>query len=238
MSVRPVVFAHRGASARRPENTVAAFREAVALGADGVELDVRRSADDILVVHHDSEADGVGLLRDSRFHAIRAARPDIPTLDEALAACGDLLVNVEVKCLPWEPDADGADRPVLRAVAELVRAERDRIIVSSFDLGAVDACHALAPELTTAWLTSGQDLDAAGAIAVERGHRWLHPDRAAAQRSSSAVVGALHDAGVGVNVWTVDDPVEMSRLAGLGVDGIISNVPDVALSVFVPKPPL
>lgn len=238
MHARPLVIAHRGASARAPENTLTAFEVAAQLGADGVELDVRRSADDVLVIHHDAEAAAIGQLRAASFDIIRATRPDIPTLDEALEACGGLVVNVEVKCLPWEPDADTEDRAALRAVVVSVRSRADSVVVSSFDLGAVDACRSIAPELVTAWLTSGQDLDAAGAIAAARGHRYLHPDRAAALRTPASVIAELHDAGVRVNVWTVDDPDEMQTLGAIGVDGIITNVPDVALAVFAPKQPL
>ena len=76
-----------------------------------------------------------------------------------------MIVNVEIKCLPWEPDPDTPDRDVVHAVVDLlaraVRASHSDIIVSSFDLGAVDACRAFAPEIATGWLTSGQELAAA-----------------------------------------------------------------------------
>src|SRR5258708_12273995 len=104
MAGRPLVLGHRGASAVAPENTVAAFTRARELGADGVELDVRRSADGVLVVHHDPEVRGVGLIASLSFAELRAARPELATLEEALAACRGLVVNAEVKSLPWEPD--------------------------------------------------------------------------------------------------------------------------------------
>src|SRR5262249_46929620 len=154
MPGRPLVLGHRGASAARRENTLAAFAKAREFGADGVELDVRRTADGALVVHHDPEADGVGLIGAAKFETLHAARPDIPTLGDALEACAGMIVNVEIKCLPWEPDAD-TDRAVVHAVVELLRQNENvavsALIVSSFDLGAVDEVRSVAPELTTAW---------------------------------------------------------------------------------------
>jgi glycerophosphoryl diester phosphodiesterase len=232
MADRPLVLAHRGASRAAPENTIEAFAAARELGADGVELDVRRTADDVLVVHHDPDVAGFGTIARRSFEALRVARPHVPTLDEVLAACRGLLLNVEVKCLPWEPDADSTDRPVMHAVTKALRTHAPDAIVSSFDLGAVDACRAFAPELTTAWLTSGQDIASASAIAVAHGHAWLHPDRGSALRDADAGIRAAHDRGVRIDVWTVDDPEEMCALADAGVDAIVTNVPDVALAAL------
>jgi glycerophosphoryl diester phosphodiesterase len=232
MADRPLVLAHRGASRVAPENTIEAFSRARELGADGVELDVRRTADDVLVVHHDPEIEEFGLIAAHPFAALRAARSDVPTLVEALAACRGLLVNVEIKCLPWEPDADGADRPVVRAVAAAVCAHASDVIVSSFDLDAVDACRAFAPELATAWLTSGQDVATASAIAAAHGHPWLHPDCRATLARPEAALRAAHDHGLRVDVWTVDDPDEIRVLAAAGVDAVVTNVPDVALAAL------
>src|SRR4051794_26258624 len=116
MADRPLVLGHRGASHARPENTLAAFAKAREFGADGVELDVRRSADGQLVVHHDPQVEGFGIIYEHDFATLRTARPDVPTLAEALGACAGMIVNVEVKCLPWEPDADTPEHEVVRAV--------------------------------------------------------------------------------------------------------------------------
>ncbi len=131
---RPLVLGHRGASAVAPENTVAAFTRARELGADGVELDVRRTADGVLVVHHDPEVRDVGLIASMTLAELRAARPTVATLAEALDACRGLVLNAEVKCLPWEPDAD-TDGSVMRATIDAVRVRDDgMLVVSSFDL--------------------------------------------------------------------------------------------------------
>jgi glycerophosphoryl diester phosphodiesterase len=226
---RPLVLGHRGASRARSENTLAAFAKAREFGADGVELDVRRSADDRLVVHHDPHVEDLGVIRELDYAALRAARPEIPTLDEALAACAGMIVNVEIKCLPWEPDADTPDHLVVRATVDTIRAHEANVIVSSFHLGAVDACKRFAPELTTAWLTFDQAVDDAAAIVAEHGHEWLHPDRKAALGGG---IDRAHELGIKVDVWTVDEPDEIRKLAAAGADAIVTNVPDVALAVL------
>ena len=237
MADRPLVLGHRGASQARPENTLAAFRRARELGADGVELDARRSADGWIVVHHDPAVLGFGLIAEHGFTALRAAHPEIPTLVEALEACAGMIVNVEIKCLPWEPDAD-TDRVVVRSVAEIVRgaarsgAPGSDVIVSSFDLGAVDASVAFAPEIPTAWLTSGQEIAAAAPVAIAHGHAWLNPDRVSALGASPAEIADAQRSGLRLNVWTVDEPREIAALAAVGVDAIITDVPDVALDVL------
>ncbi len=218
------VIAHRGASHRFPENTLAAFRGAVELGADGVELDVRRTADGVGVVHHDAElADGRPIL------SLRADQvpDDVPGLAAALDACGDLLVNVEIK--NWRDDTDF---DATRSLADWTVAEIDRVappggvVVSSFDLGTIDRVRELDGALATAWLVvdHGDPLALVGR-AAERGHAGIHPiDRMV----DAALVAAAHEAGLFVNVWTVDDPDRIRALAGLDVDGIVTNVPDVA----------
>src|SRR6476620_7134670 len=155
-AARPLVLAHRGACRRAPENTLEAFRMAAELGADGVELDVRRTADGVLVVSHDPVVPGFGLLVEHSFARLRAEAPAVPTLDEAFAVLDDLFVNAEIKCFPTEPDAD-PERVVARGVVEAVdRGDRfERVIVSSFELDAIDAVRKLDARVVTAWLTSG-----------------------------------------------------------------------------------
>src|SRR5574341_425387 len=105
----PRILAHRGACLVARENTIDAFAQARALGADGIELDVHRSADGVLVVHHDPAAPEFGVLADHSLAEIRAGLPHVPTLEESLDACAGLHVNVEVKNLPGDPDFDHDD---------------------------------------------------------------------------------------------------------------------------------
>jgi glycerophosphoryl diester phosphodiesterase len=226
------VWAHRGARRQAPENTVAAFRLARALGADGVELDARRSADDGVVVHHDATARGVGLVAASLLAALRAADPELATLDEALDAGAGGLVNVELKNLPGEPDYDPDDRLAVLVAATLDRrGHRDDVLVSSFNLGILDRYRTLDPATPTGWLTVWNfDLDAALALVVERGHAALHPHvRGLTIRRATTVTDRAHEQGVRVHVWTVNQPARVRRLAAAGVDAVVTDVPDVAL---------
>lgn len=230
---RPLVLAHRGANRVAPENTVEAFARALALGADGVELDVHRTADAGLVVHHDAEAGGLGVLADRSLTEIREALPAVPTLEEALDVCSGALVNIEIKNLPGDADFDPGESAAGLVVALLAaRGHRDEVVVSSFNLATIDRVHELEPTLATALLVMvGFDPYDALELCVGRGHLGLHPFLGMlAGPSAAAVTERAHEAGVRVNVWTVNDDDEMQRLADAGVDGIITDVPDAALA--------
>jgi glycerophosphoryl diester phosphodiesterase len=220
------VLAHRGASRVERENTVEAFRRAGLLGSDGVELDVRCAADGALVVHHNPQ------LADGRvISSLRAAdlSSHIPSLDAALDACSGMWVNVEIKNDPDEADFDPTDSIADETVAALLRrGDDDRWLISSFRLETVDRCRALAPQIRTAWLVTEVPDDVI-AVLVAHCHRALHPWVAALRRSH---IDACHAAGIEVNTWTCDDPVRMAELIEWGIDGICTNVPDVAVAVI------
>jgi glycerophosphoryl diester phosphodiesterase len=225
------VLGHRGAPRDAVENTLAAFTAARDQGADGVELDVHRSADGALVVHHDANASGFGLLADHRLDEIRAARPAIPTLDEVFDLCAGMLVNVEVKNSPHDADFDPTDRAA-EAVVELIRRRDlyDSTLVSCFHLPTIDRVHALDPKIATGYLVVVDPLPlAALEIAHEHGHRALHPYLAAlGQAFAPDVAARARELGVALNVWTVNDPGEIVRLARLGIDAIITDTPRLA----------
>lgn len=230
-----LVLAHRGARRQAPENTLAAFRRARELGADGVELDVHATADRVLVVDHDGAPDGVGPIAAVELATLRAARPDLPTLEEALDECAGMLVNVEVKNLPHDPGWD-PDHQMLEPLLALLagRRHRDRVIVSSFNLETIDHLHALAPALATGYLVLAQPtFDHAVALAAERGHAAVHPfvDVLLAGDVAASVTRA-HGAGLAVNVWTVNDQDAMRTLDAAGVDAVITDVPDEARAVI------
>ena len=231
----PLVIGHRGASAVEPENSLEAFRRAAADGADGVELDVLRSATGEPVVFHDDDlqrlagrADRIASLPLAALRGLRLrSGAAIPTLDEALAACGpELLVNVELKAMgvPW-----AEIRALVRAVADLVDVPgvRERVLVSSFHPYAIWAWRRRAPRVPAGLLfereaprvlRSAWTLPLLGAFAV-------HPE---AVLCSADAVKRWHERGYRVNVWTVDAPAELARLRALGVDGVITNDPAAA----------
>ena len=224
------VLAHRGASRAERENTVLAFRAAGDMGADGVELDVRLTADGHLVVHHDPRLeDGrdICALQRSELPA------HIPTMHEALDACAGMWVNVEIKNDEKEPDFDSSD-----SVAELVaralveRDENSRFLISSFRRETINKVHDFAPELRTAWLTTvvaPNDAESIVESLVRGGHSALHPWVGLLTKE---LIDLCHERGIQVNTWTCDDAVRMAELVEWKVDAICTNVPDVALGVL------
>jgi glycerophosphoryl diester phosphodiesterase len=137
-------------------------------------------------------------------------------------------VNVEIKNLPHEPDFDPRET-VADAVVALVRdlGVTPRIIVSSFHLPTIDRVRSLDASLATAYLTptaTTTDIDRA----VRHGHGAFHPWHIAL---IEPIVDAAHEAGLELNTWTIDDPARMTELISWGVDGLITNVPDLARRV-------
>jgi glycerophosphoryl diester phosphodiesterase len=235
---RPLVLGHRGASAEAPENTLAAFRRAMELGADGFELDVWRCASGEAVVIHDEDAvrTGQSRLRVGRTTLPRLRELDvgrwrgelhrgerIPSLSEVLDAFPSAVVNIEMKC------GRVPDLGLAREVARTLRQHRaePRVVVSSFSAALLAAFRALAPDVAAGYLVAPGTLWQARASAAVRVLRpaAIHPAR---QLVTPARMEAWKHAGLRVLVWTVDDPADVERLAALGVDAVVSNVPGLA----------
>jgi len=223
------VIAHRGASKAARENTVDAFRLARELGADAVELDVRRTTDGVLVVHHDCRLPDQRLIAASTYIDL----PEhVPTLAEALDACEGMWVNVEIKNDPTEPDFDETESIADETIAHLLARNDDaRWVISCFRMETVDRCRALAPQIRTAWLCVGAPPDVAELL-VAKGHCALHPW---VKELKQSTVAACHAAGLQVNTWTCDDPARMEELIEWGIDGIVTNVPDLAVATKAVK---
>lgn len=205
---------------------MAAFRAAADLGANWVELDVRRTADGALAVHHDAHLPDGRPIVDLLAVDLPAS---VPSLAEALEACAPLGVNVEIKNSPNDVDFD-AGAALVEPVVAVINACSQPIIVSSFDRPTLDRVRAVDPSIATAQLTF--DLSNPSRTierAVAAGHVALHPFDATVNHE---LVALVHDAGLAINVWTVDDPARIEELAEMGVDGIVTNVPDVAARVL------
>lgn len=225
------VVGHRGASLAFPENTIAAFEGAIAQGADGVELDVRRTLDGAMAILHDDALPDGRLLLETTLRDLPAS---VPVLADVLDACAPLeVVNIEIKNWPADRDFDPEERLAGEVVGLLEsRGELGdgRALVSCFHLPTIDRVHELAPGLATAWLLGLVDhperlIDTAAA----HGHVAVHPHHLFVDES---FVERAHDAGLAVNVWTVDDPDRIRQLAGQGVDAVVTNVPDQALTAL------
>lgn len=221
------VFAHRGFTQGMRENTLEAFVEARAHGADGVELDVRRSGDGALVVHHDAEISGSGAISELAVHEL----PEyVPLLADALESCEGMRINVEIKNTPGEPGFE-ADHALARAVVDVVHegGVADRVIVSSFNQATLEAVVAADGNLATGWLLPGRaDPSEHLGEAVERGFTALHPFVLGV---TPELVERAHRAGLAVNTWTVNEPDLMRTMCEWGVDVIITDRLDEAVTV-------
>jgi glycerophosphoryl diester phosphodiesterase len=244
---RPLVFAHRGGAGLAPENTIAAFDNGLALGADGLELDVRVSRDGVVVVHHDGRLERTTNLHGevAAFTAAELERADaghhfgpergwpfrgggigIPTLRSVLDRYPDRRVIIEMKVN--HPECAGAVVDVVRA-ADAV----DRVCLGAFGRRVLRAVRALDPAIATSaareevrwalyrswcrWPVSGAPY--AGYQIPEFAGRTTV--------LSPRFVADAHGAGLGVQVWTVDDEQAARRMLAWGIDGLITDRPDL-----------
>lgn len=216
---RPSVIAHRGASGYEYENSLAAFRRAVTLDADGVELDVHASRDGRLVVHHDPALPGVGPISGLDLATIRSARlpngEPVPLLSDVLDLVGDRDVWIEVKAL-----APTWDQALLAALDQ--GPVPHRYAVHSFDHRLVARLGHRRPGLPRGVLLSAYLADTVSAMhavgATTLWQEWHLIDQ--------DLVRTVHAAGLAVVAWTVNELADLRRLAQLGVDGLCGNYPD------------
>ncbi len=224
----PIIIGHRGAAALAPENTLASFRRAVELGVDAVELDVRCSGDELVVIHDDRvdrTTNGTGAVAELPFEALRrldaGAGERIPTLEEVLEAVPiEVAINIELKgpntAAPAAERLFGLQRPLL---------------VSSFDWSELRRFHERCPDVACAPLCGRW-----------RGGRWSELPRLAnelgawsvnlADRLTTAArVATIRCWGCRCLVYTVNDPGRAKALAAMGVAGIFTDDP----SRFAPR---
>ncbi len=240
---RPQIFAHRGAKAVTPENTLPAFQRALEMGVDGIELDVHCSKDGKLAVIHDESlartTTTTGLV--GEYTAAELAKIDagshfgadfagvgVPMLDEVFDLVGNRCrVNVEIK----SDDPNGGDQ--VEPLLALLQARNlyDQVLVSSFNPPSLIKMRALAPKaqlgllyylplptfLRDAWFTPIIQPEA------------LHPYYGLVDTELIAWAKARKCA---VNTWTVNDVAEAKRLADLGVDVIMSDIPDQIMAAL------
>jgi len=232
------IIAHRGASADAPENTLAAMRQAIDYATDWVEIDVQETSDDQVVVFHDSdfmklanvdlkiwdatmadlESIDIGSHKDPAFHAER-----VPTLAELLTVCkGKTKVVIELKYY-------GHDKDLEQRVLNIVNGNdmSSDVMYMSLNINAVNKIKQLDPNCRVGLLLSvlgGKIQDTkADFLAVNA----MFVNRSFIQRA--------HASGKEVYVWTINDAVTMSRMIGIGVDGLITDKPDLARRVLAER---
>jgi glycerophosphoryl diester phosphodiesterase len=226
-SRRPLIFAHRGGSALAPENTIAAFDNGLALGADGLELDVHLSRDGVVVVHHDRLLDRTTRLRGpiAERTADELRRANVPSLAEVLARYGEQRIIVEMKVNTAELAA--ATIEVIRRAGAV-----ERVCLGSFGLRVLRAARAIEPAIATSgareevrWALYRSWVRWPVSRVAYRGYQI--PELSGRTRVvSPRFIEYAHEAGLGVQVWTVDREDDARRLLGWGVDALITDRPD------------
>jgi len=239
------IISHRGANKVAPQNTLPAFQKAVAMGADGFENDVHLTKDGFVVICHNYDIDetstGHGLIADMTLEELRRydfgsyfsadfAGTPIPRLEEFLDLCGGMkVVNIEIKSPQKKND-------IVRKVIGMVKdfGLFDRLIISSFDLDVLTECKDVDPACKTGILYSPNEpfaddiSDDMAAFARKYKADALHPFFGCV---SEDYVEEAHAAGLLLNPWTVNSERALESLLKWGCDGIITDVPDYALSL-------
>lgn len=260
LTTRPLVMAHQGGADLAPSNTMAAFRNAAQMGVDVLELDVHTTKDGVVVVIHDATVDrttnGVGSVHDltlSELQKLDAGyrfSPDngqtfpfrgqgvaIPTLQEVLSAFPALRINIEIK---------QADPPMEQAVAELIQqaGAQNRVLVVASNQDVIERFRALMPDVATGASESevrgffyAQTLRVSAFYRPTADALQVPENFGSIQVLSPHFVQAAHAREVAVHAWTINDPEAMRRLLAMGVDGIITDRPDLALEVLGRKAP-
>lgn len=244
---RLLVFAHRGARERAPENTLHAFRMAAELGADGIELDVQLSADGALVVFHDDTLERTtgtpGRVTDRTLVDLRQldagiwfapqfAGTRIPTLDEVFESLDQrLLVNIEIKASSLLAPYGALVQATIDCVAQHNMAHR--VLISSFNPAALGVVRRRAPHLPIGYLYAPR-------LPLPLAKGWLARPLIGPHEARHPHFSMVDEqymrwarrAGYRVNVWTVNEPEDVRRMAALGVDMIMSDRPDAVIAVL------
>jgi glycerophosphoryl diester phosphodiesterase len=211
------IIAHRGNSAVLPENTMAAFRSAVVVGAHMVELDVRLSREGTPVVIHDEDlartTTASGPVR--ALHVDQLRKLGIPALEEVLAL--PVPVAIEIKA-----------EEAIPAVVELAHG-RDDVLLSSFELEALEFLRHLAPELPLAFLSRDAGCDIVLERAIEAGAYAFNPP---ASSVTPSLIERAHAAGLRIMPYTVNDPADARRLFEAGADAIFTDAPASMLAIL------
>jgi glycerophosphoryl diester phosphodiesterase len=237
--IKTQIWAHRGASAYAPENTMPAFEMAARMGADGIETDVHLTIDDEMVVCHDDILDRVSngtgpicektlaQLRLLDFSAVRTGYQDVRilTLQELLVFAKEkgLFVNIEMK---YSGNRWDETNEKTAAIAKQYGME-DRIIYSSFKAEPLLKLKKMVHSKVA--LLYGQLIEKPWDLALEKGFDALHPHYIRIYEQQ--MVQQCRETGIMLNPWTIDEPADIRATLEIGVDAVITNKPDIALQI-------
>ncbi len=233
-----LVIAHRGASGHRPENTLPAYELAIEMRSDMIEIDLHRTRDGEIVVAHDAELPGLGPIGETTADQVRALDlgegAGVPTLDEVLDGFAKRIpFNLEIK---WSRagDYEGLEAQILDALR--IRQLGPDILFSSVRSSILRRLREQEPQARLALLVSPKDpdysLDKSLELAAELGCEALNPHWT---QLDHTVVARAHQAGLAVNVYTVNEIKGMRGMLDRGVDGVFTNFPDLLRALVDPN---
>ena len=237
----PIPFAHRGGASEAPENTMPAFEHAVRLGYRYLETDVHVTADGELLAFHDDRldrvTDAVGVIAELPWATVQQARVDgrepIPRFEELLAAFPDARVNVD-------PKHDAAVEPLAEVLRRAGAVER--VCVGAFSDRRLDRlrslvgdhlCTSMGPRQVARLIAASRRLPGVGGLRAPCAQLPTHQGRM--PLVTDRLIATAHRLGIQVHVWTIDDRAEMARLLDLGVDGIMTDRPQVRKDLLVER---
>lgn len=239
------VISHRGANKRAPQNTIPAFEKSIEIGVDGFETDVHLTSDGIPVICHnytiDETSNGVGEIASMKLESLRRydfgikfneefKGTTLPTLEEFLKLCKD--ADIEIMNIELKTPKNG-DVSIVRKTIDAVKAYGlfDKLLISSFSADLLVECKKIDPLCKTGFLYSPTQKDVMKKMlfkyvdyAKSIGADYLHPHFSLVTKH---YLKKLHDNGIKVNAWTVNSADVSIKLLKWGIDGIITDVPDM-----------
>lgn len=237
----PLAFAHRGGGSEVPENTMSAFEHAVGLGYRYLETDAHVTADGVLIAFHDDQLDRLtdrtGVIAELPWSEVSKARIEgrepIPLLEDLLTAWPDVRINID-------PKRDEVAAPL--AAALLRTRTVDRVCVGAFSdkriahvraLTGPELCTSMGPREVARLVSTSRHLPGGGGVKSPCAQVPTHQGRL--PLVTERFVATAHRRGVQVHVWTIDDRDEMTRLLDLGVDGIMTDRPQVLKDLLIER---
>jgi len=236
------IYAHRGFTGSFPENTMIAFKEAVKIGADGIETDVHITKDGVLCLIHDETvnrtSNSKGYIRDMTWEEVKKIDVSCKVLDGRYGFCGipsaeeflDLIKTSGIKANIELKNGKIYYPKLADKLVDMIRSFgiEDRVMISSFNNASLVRLKKIAPEIKCGFLKGSPGVENAGLYCSEMGVDYYHPDF---KTVTPEVKRECDDYGIGLNVWTVNDKPALRNMMTLGVNSVITNYPDYAIEV-------
>lgn len=237
-------FGHRGASFDFPENTVLSLKEAIKCGATGLEIDVHKTKDNKIVVIHDENIErtflGKGLVKDFTYDELKKFKNRkilfresnkcyIPLLEEVLSLVKENKVMLNIELKTDEIEYCGIEDDVINMIKEY--GIEDRVILSSFNHNSIKKCKEIDSSIKTGALYY-KEIEDVVEYAKSLKADAIHPD---IRLVTKRLIHEAHENKIMVNVYTVNNPIDMRRVIELGIDGVFTDYPELLKEVIREK---